>query len=136
SSAAASATVRAIGPDVERPIVPGPYGACETRPRDGFRPNSPQQAAGIRIEPPPSLPWAIGHIAAATPAAAPPLDPPGVRFVSHGLRQAPLSSDSVTGIEPNSGVFVFPSTRKPASRIRRTTAASASGTLSANTRDE
>ena len=35
-------------------------GAGEIRPRLGFRPTSPQQAAGIRIEPPPSLPWATG----------------------------------------------------------------------------
>jgi hypothetical protein len=52
--------------------------------------------------------------------------------VFQGLRQAPLSSDSVCAIVPNSGVFVLPSTTKPASRIRRTTAWSKSGTLSAN----
>ncbi len=31
----------------------------------------------MRIEPPPSLAWAIGNIPAATAAAAPPLEPPG-----------------------------------------------------------
>src|SRR5262245_53012825 len=56
SSAAASATVRVIGPEVARPSDPAPNGAGETRPRDGLRPNSPQQEAGLRIEPPPSLP--------------------------------------------------------------------------------
>ena len=86
----------------------------------------------MRIEPPPSVPCATGQRPAASAAAAPPLEPPGVRERSHGLRQSPLSSDSVTAIVPSSGVFVLPMTTKPASRIRRTTAASTSGTLSAN----
>ena len=81
----------------------------------------------MRIEPPPSEPCASGSTPAATAAAAPPDEPPGVREVSHGLRQAPFSSDSVTQVMPNSGVFDLPSTTKPASFIRRTTAASAVG---------
>jgi hypothetical protein len=64
-------------------------GASETRPRDGLRPTRPQALAGIRIEPPPSLAWAIGTMPAATAAAEPPLDPPVERFVSHGLRVGP-----------------------------------------------
>src|SRR4051794_23803517 len=122
SSAAASCTVRVSGPLVERPSRPL-YGAGETRPRDGLIPKIPQQEAGIRIDPPPSLPCAAGARPAATAAAAPPLEPPAVREVSQGLRQAPLSSDSVTAVEPNSGVFVFPITTKPACFSRRTTAA-------------
>jgi hypothetical protein len=43
----------------------------------------------MRIDPPPSLPWAIGTTPAATAAAEPPLDPPEVRSRSHGLRVAP-----------------------------------------------
>ena len=43
----------------------------------------------MRIDPPPSLPWASGNMPAATAAAAPPLDPPGVRVGSHGLRVIP-----------------------------------------------
>src|SRR5215218_5967441 len=106
------------------------------RPRDGLIPNSPQQDAGIRIDPPPSDPCASGSTRAATCAAAPPLEPPGVRSVFHGLRQAPLSSDSVTAVEPNSGVFVLPTTMNPAPLSRRTSAASAPGTFPANGRDE
>ena len=82
----------------------------------------------MRIEPPPSEPWASGSAPAATAAAAPPDEPPGVRVVSHGLRHAPLSTDSVTHVLPNSGVFDLPSTTKPASFMRRTTAASPVGT--------
>src|SRR5438067_1709064 len=108
SSAAASGTVRAIGPEIPRPKTPGPYGAGETRPSDGLLQTRPQHDAGLRIEPPPSLPCAIGASPAATAAAAPPLEPPGVRAVSHGLRQAPFSSDSVTPIVPSSGVLVLP----------------------------
>src|SRR6185437_8092483 len=113
-SAAASRTVRAIGPDVPRPREPDPYGAGETRPRDGFSPNRLQHDAGMRIEPPPSLACATGARPAATAAAAPPLEPPGVRERSQGLRQSPFSSDSVMPIVPNSGVFVLPVIVKPA----------------------
>ena len=94
----------------------------------GLIPNSPQHDAGIRIEPPPSLPCDAGASPAATAAAAPPLEPPDVREVSQGLRQGPFSSDSVTAVSPSSGVFVLPMTTKPASFSRRTTAASKSGT--------
>ena len=90
----------------------------------------------MRIEPPPSLAWAIGTRPAETAAAAPPLDPPGVSSVSHGFRVAPFRSDSVNATVPNSGVFVFPTTTNPASRIRRTTAVSKSGTYCAYALDE
>lgn len=49
-----------------------------TRPRDGFRPTMPQQEAGTRIEPAPSLASPIGTMREATAAAVPPLDPPAV----------------------------------------------------------
>ena len=114
------------------PSAPEPYGAGETRPRDGFTPTTPQHDDGLRMEPPPSLPCAAGQRPAAVAAAAPPLEPPEVRDVSHGFRQTPFSSDSVIAIVPSSGVFVLPRRTKPASRSRRTTAASLVGTLSAS----
>ena len=82
------------------PAVPSAYqrcacGALVTRPRCGFRPNSPQHALGIRIEPPPSPPMPAGTIPLATAAAVPPLEPPGERPVSQGLRVSPVESDSV-----------------------------------------
>jgi hypothetical protein len=64
-------------------------GPSEMRPCETFSPTSPQHAAGMRMEPPPSEAWAMGTIPAATAAAAPPLEPPGVRLVSHGLRVGP-----------------------------------------------
>ena len=42
-----------------------------SRSRVGLSPTSPLTAAGIRMEPPPSLPWAIGTAPAATSAPAP-----------------------------------------------------------------
>ena len=100
------------------------------RPRCGLSPTSPQQAAGILIEPPPSLPWAIGTMPAAVAAAAPPDDPPGVRSVSQGLRVGPNRRGSLTGRIPNSGMLVLPTSTKPASRRRRTTNESCCGTKS------
>ena len=47
-----------------------------------LEPTRPVNAAGMRIQPPPSAPRAAVTISAATDAAAPPLDPPGVRSVS------------------------------------------------------
>src|SRR5260370_41465265 len=76
SSSAASATVRAIGPLMPRPARSGMSGPSEIRPRDGLIPNRPHTLDGMRMEPPPSLPWAAGARPAAAAAAAPPLDPP------------------------------------------------------------
>ncbi len=81
----------------------------------GFRPTRPQHAAGIRIEPPPSLPCATGTMPAATAAAAPPEEPPGVRSRSHGLRVGPNSRASLVGRIPYSGSVVVPTMTKPAS---------------------
>ena len=54
-------------------------GPIEIRLRAGLSPTSPQHAAGIRIEPPPSSALATGTMPAATAAADPPDEPPGVR---------------------------------------------------------
>ena len=79
----------------------------------------------MRIDPAPSTASAPGTSPAATAAAEPPLDPPGVRSTSHGLRVTPHVIDSVNGHSPISGIVVLPITIAPASRSRRTTSASA-----------
>ena len=79
----------------------------------------------MRIEPAPSAATAAGTRPAATAAAEPPLEPPGVRSVSHGLRVTPHVIDSVNGHSPSSRIFVLPTTIAPASRSRRTTSESA-----------
>ena len=90
------------------------------RPRLGFNPIKPVKLAGIRIEPPPSLAPAIGTMPPATAAAAPPLDPPALRFRSYGLFAEPQSCGSVIFLKPNSGVFVRPTMIKPAASRRFT----------------
>jgi len=54
--AATPATSRAMGPTVSRPRASGQTPSVETRPHVVFKPVIPQQAAGIRIDPPVSVP--------------------------------------------------------------------------------
>ncbi len=72
------------------------------------------------MEPPPSPAVANDTRPAATAAALPPLDPPGVRERSQGFRVTPHVTDSVNGCIPNSGSVVFPTGIAPASRRIRT----------------
>ena len=95
SIAAASATVRASGPFQASPVRSPTSGPLETRPRLTLIPNSPHTLAGMRTDPPPSLACANGTSPAATAAAAPPLEPPAPREVSHGVRAAAATSGSV-----------------------------------------
>src|SRR5262245_52663044 len=99
-----------------------------TRPYDGFSPYTPQNADGMRIDPAPSEPCAIGPSPAATAAPAPALDPPVVIAVFQGCRVAPVRGQSPSPFQPNSGVVVLPRMIAPASRSRRTNGASVSGT--------
>ena len=82
----------------------------------------PQNAAGRTIDPDvwdPSAPW---HVRAASAAADPLLDPPGVRPRAQGLRAGEGSNDA------NSVVWVLPSTTAPALRSLATAVASNAGT--------
>ena len=105
---------------------------CGTRPIDCFRPTTPLQAAGIRVEPPPSVAMPIGASPVATATAAPPLDPPLVRSGCHALRVRPNKGASVRHFAPNSDVVVLPMRMAPCCRRRAMAAASSVGTLSAN----
>src|SRR3954470_555897 len=78
SISATSATLRAIGPStlsVDHAVAVGHVG---TRPGDGLSPTTLQKLAGLRSDPPISLPSAIGSILVASATAAPPLLPPHV----------------------------------------------------------
>ena len=55
----------------------------------GLSPASPQNAAGIRIEPPPSVAVAMAVMPAASAAAEPPLEPPGDQSVPQGFLVVP-----------------------------------------------
>ena len=78
----------------------------------------------MRIEPAPSVAWAMAARPAATAAALPPLEPPHVRSRSHGLRVTPQLGDSVLPVMASSGRFVLPMITAPATRSRRTSSAS------------
>ena len=80
SSSAKSSTFRAIGPAVEMSDHAAfSFAPNGTRPGEGRKPTTLQNAAGLRSEPPVSLPSAMGMKRAARAAAAPPLLPPHVR---------------------------------------------------------
>jgi len=85
----------------------------------------PQKAAGRITEPAVCVPSASGASPAATAAAEPLEDPPGVCAGFHGLRvaQGVMLANSVQA--------VLPSTQAPAARANATQAASAAGTCPA-----
>src|SRR3954447_16538258 len=66
----------------------------------------------------------------ATAAAAPPLEPPGVRFGSQGLSVRPCSALSVKYRVLNAGTLVRPTKMAPAFRHWMTHGLSSLGTLS------
>jgi len=115
-----------MGPFVDRSIHPGGLAPpAGTRPRLGFIPERPQQAEGIRMEPPPSEPVASGTMPAARAAADPPDDPPGPLDGSNGFMEGPKTALVVFPIQPNSGVLVLPTTTQPAALMRATKGSSA-----------
>ena len=80
-----SRTDRVTTPSAFIPVRASEAMLATVRPREGFRPTRPQCDDGMRIDPEMSLAWAAGTSRAATAAAEPPDDPPGVRSRSHGL---------------------------------------------------
>ena len=107
SSSARSSTLRAIGPWTPsvRSILAA--GVRATRPMLGRSPTTPQKLAGLRSEPPMSLPCATQAVPDASAAAAPPEEPAAERAKFHGLSVAPNTSLNVLPPAPNSGVLDF-----------------------------
>src|SRR5579864_5353177 len=85
----------------------------------------PQQAAGIRIDPPVSDPSATSASPAATATAEPLEDPPGIRAGSSGLIGVPNHWLVPSGSIASSCRFVLPTIRAPAARAPARHAASA-----------
>ena len=83
----------------------------------------PVTAAGCRIEPPVSVPMANGASKAATAAADPPPEPPGIRSRSHGLCVGPYAEFSVDDPMANSSMLVLPKITRSASSSRWVTVA-------------
>ncbi len=111
----------------------GDSGCAGTRPKLPLKPTFPQNAAGMRTDPAPSVPMLNGPSPAATAAAVPPDDPPVVLLGSHGLRVIPVSGELVSPLQPNSGVVVLPTKTAPASRRRAVAGASTSHGWSGST---
>src|SRR5712691_8918039 len=88
-NSATSRTVRAMGPATFIVFQADRVGTLGTRPGEGRNPTTEQKLAGLRREPPRSVPSARGSIPQASATAAPPLEPPQVLDKSHGLRAAP-----------------------------------------------
>ena len=128
SASAASRTDRAIGPQWSSDGQSGLIPARLTRPKVGFSPTIPHTDDGQRIEPPVSVPGASATMPAATAAPEPPLDPPGMRVGSCGLRQEPNQGLSQVTPHASSWVFSLAMQTAPAAVDRATTSASRSGT--------
>src|SRR5688572_14628428 len=96
-----------------------------TNPCDGESPTMLLNLAGMRIDGPPSSP--IAHVTklAATDAAEPPLEPPGLRSVSYGLHSVPPKE--LRSPPAYSPIFDLARMIAPASRRRFTTVASRGG---------
>src|SRR5439155_1137679 len=94
------------------------------------KPPPPHSAAGIRVDPPVSVPIPAGAKRAATPAALPPLLPPGILEVSYGLRTGPKAPLLLVMPNASSCMFALPKTMPPAPSSASTTRAFARGRLS------
>ena len=89
SSATHSSTVRAIGPTWSKLGASGKQPTVETSSYVGLKPTTPQHAAGMRIDPPESVPRAASASEAARAAAEPPDDPPAMRPGARGFGTVP-----------------------------------------------
>ena len=98
-------------------------------------PTVPVTAAGWRIEPPVSVPIASGASKAATAAAEPPPEPPGILVRSQGLCDGPKAECSVEEPIANSSMLVLPRIGMPAARSRVTIVASYGGIQFSRMRD-
>ena len=121
---AASFVVSARGPIESKDDANATSPYRETRPYVGFKPTTPQNAAGWRIEPPVSDPKDVVDIPARTATAEPPLDPPGTRSSSCGSFTRPYAEFSVEEPIANSSILFLPIMTASALRKRWTTLAS------------
>src|SRR3984893_9376556 len=129
SRAAASATVRAIGPAVSCADDLGTIPARLTRPRVGLRPTIPQALAGHTMEPSVWAPTPSRAWPAATATPEPELDPEGLRSSAYGFAAWPprVLQPLVECVDrklAHSDRFALPMITAPASRSRLTRKAS------------
>jgi hypothetical protein len=91
----------------------------------GLKPTTPQNAAGIRTEPPVSLPSPATPIPVATHTPAPLEDPPAWRDGSCGFFTSPVHGFSPVPPSAISCMLVLANSNAPAARNRTTAADSA-----------
>src|SRR6476661_1597971 len=106
-----------------------------TSPCVGRRPNRLPYALGMRIEPHVSEPQPTAAKLAAIAAPVPPLEPPGQREGSYGLRVCPPNELTLVMPAASSCRLDLARITAPASRSRFTTNASAAGWLLASAID-
>src|SRR5579875_2060598 len=101
---------------VSRERLSGTTPSVVIRPWVVLRPTIPQRDAGIRTEPPVSLPIAAPARPAATATPEPLLEPPGTRWdrSSQGFRGVPSTALVPQAPKANSTIWVFPSKTAPA----------------------
>jgi hypothetical protein len=90
----------------------------------GFNPQTPESAAGWRIDPPVSVPVLPATRRAATAAAEPPELPPGTHAASQGFFTGPKYDVSLDEPIANSSMLVLPTSTVPARFNASTTCAS------------
>ena len=90
-----SRTMRAMGLMLEKLANTSGAISCGTTPADCLKPTTPLAAAGMRVEPPASVPTPMAQRPAASATPAPPDDPPDVRSAAQALRVRPNKGASV-----------------------------------------
>src|SRR5262245_39469442 len=115
---ATSATDRPSGPLTLKPIPGKGSGAVVTSPTVGRSATRLLKLAGLRSEPPRSLPSAIGSMPVASATAAPPLDPPALFVRSKGFSVRPNTALYVGERIENSGMLVLVIGITPSGRRR------------------
>src|SRR5439155_4007547 len=140
NSAAASATVRAIGPAVSWLCAIGTMPDRLTRPSVGLMPTSAFAPDGHTIDPSVSVPTPIAARFAAIAAPVPELDPQGLRSSAYGFFTCPPRplqplEECVDRKFAHSLRLVFPRMTTPAARRRSTRKASFDGFESASASD-
>ena len=89
SATAQQAMLLASGPIESSVVDSGVAPSRDTRNWVGLNPGMPHNAAGMRTEPPVSVPSAATAMPSATDTAAPDDEPPGTRLRSAGLPGVP-----------------------------------------------
>ena len=103
-------------------VLNGTTPVVRQRPVVGRKPTTPVAEAGMRIEPPVSVPRAIRADPSHRLTPAPADEPPGARCssASHGLTGVPVCGFSPTAPKANSTVCVLPVNTAPNRRSART----------------